>query len=121
MLLFLYASVIGALVIFATAPATYGAAPRSEEIVFLAALGPLIAVISVGVLRRWRWMFWLLVLAFLAGIIRLPATIVELDGLTPKSGPGWYLVLQATVGALQFVIGVLLIRGYRRSGLWGGF
>src|SRR5205814_1680151 len=34
------------------------------EIAFLTALIAFIAFVGVGVVRRWRWMFWLIVVAF---------------------------------------------------------
>ena len=121
MLVFVYAAVIGAVVIEAVAPATIARLPGTDELAFLGVLVALAAVISLGVWRRWRWLFWLIVLAFLAGVLRLPATVVELHSVAPKRGPDWYLVLQAAVGVVQFVIGVLLIRGYRKAGTWGAF
>src|SRR5713226_7828128 len=41
---------------------------------FLVALSALIATLVVGVLRRWRWAFWLILVAFLFGVLRLPAS-----------------------------------------------
>ena len=35
---------------------------------FVAAIG----VLAIGTLRRWRWTFWLMLIAFAAGIVRLP-------------------------------------------------
>jgi len=34
-------------------------AQRIVEIVFIVALTPFIVLLSIGVLRRWRWTFWL--------------------------------------------------------------
>ena len=86
-----------------------------------AGVSALIAVVTAGVIRRWRWTFWLLLVAFLAGLLRVPASILELTGVLPSAGPAWYEVLQAVIGAVQFVIGLLLVRGYRRAGTWGAF
>jgi hypothetical protein len=91
------------------------------EIGFLLALTVLIAVLVVGVLRRWRWAFWLIVVAFLAGLLRVPATILELAGVLPAGGPDWYVVLQGVIGVFQFTIALALLLGYRRSGAWGAF
>ena len=89
--------------------------------VFLVLLALFLAVVSFGVWRRWRWMFWLVVVAFVAGVLRVPATALELGGLIPMQGPAWYLVLQAVIGLVQLIVGALLIRGYRRGGVWGAF
>lgn len=90
-------------------------------IAFFGALTALIALVCIGVVRRWRWTYWLIVAAFLAGILRVPAFLLQITGLLAGAGPTWYLALQAAIGAAQFVIAVLLLRGYRRSGPWGAF
>ena len=41
-------------------------------VAFLAALLAFLAVLGVGVVRRWRWLFWLLLLAFAVGLVRVP-------------------------------------------------
>ncbi len=51
-------------------------APGSQpaaEIVFAAGLPGLIAVACFGVVRRRRWAFWLTLIAFSAGALRVPA------------------------------------------------
>ena len=71
--------------ILAFAPGVYAqmlhVAPALEvpaEIGLIAFVTALIAVLVVGVVRRWRWVFWLIVVAFLAGLLRVPATILEI-------------------------------------------
>src|SRR2546422_9839666 len=49
-----------------------------------------IAVVIVGVLRHWRWLFWLLLVAFGAMILEIPATILQLTGVVPSLFPVWY-------------------------------
>ena len=88
---------------------------------FLILLIMFIAALSYGVLRRWRLIFWVVVLAFLAGVVRVPAALLELGGVIPLQGPAWYVILQAGIGLIQLGIGALLIRGYRRGGVWGAF
>jgi hypothetical protein len=90
-------------------------------IAFFLVVSGLIAVLLVGVLRRWRWVFWIVVVAFLAGLLRAPASALELLGWLPPQGPPWYIGLQGLIGVLQFAIAVALLRGYRRSGVWGQF
>ena len=91
------------------------------EVVFLVALSALIATLVVGVLRRWRWAFWLILVAFLFGILRLPASALQLVGLIPATGPTWYEVLQGAIGVVQFLIALAMFAGYRKAGAWGGF
>ncbi|MFI5284443.1 MAG: hypothetical protein ACHQ0J_15150 [Candidatus Dormibacterales bacterium] len=42
-------------------------------VAFLVALSALIGLLVVAVVRRWRWAFWLILVAFLFGFLRLPA------------------------------------------------
>jgi hypothetical protein len=61
----------------------------------------------------------LILVAFLAGILRVPAAALELAGKIPQQGPAWYVVLTAIVGMIQFMIALTMAAGYRRSGVWG--
>jgi hypothetical protein len=92
---------------------------RVAEIAFLVALAGFIAVLAVGVVRRWRWTFWLLLVAFLFGVLRVPVAVLQLTGVLTASAPTWYLVFQGLLGLVQFSIGLIMVVGYRRSGVWG--
>jgi len=123
---FLLLAWIGLVVILALAPDTYDRGLRLPsggsglgELVFLVALSAFIVLVIVGVLRRWRWMFWLLLIAFLAGVLRVPASIAEGLGWLPATGPGWYVVVQAVIGVVQFAIGIAMFVEFRRHGVWG--
>jgi len=89
------------------------------ELAFLGALSAFIALLVVGVLRRWRWTFWLILVAFLFGVLRVPASILELTGVLSPAGPTWYVLFQALLGLVQVAIGLLMLAGYRRAGPWG--
>ena len=91
------------------------------EASFLIALSALIALLVVGVFRRWRWTFWLVLVAFFLGVLRLPASALQLAGMVPASGPIWYEALQAVIGAGQFLIAIAMFAGYRKAGVWGEF
>jgi hypothetical protein len=91
------------------------------EVAFLVGLSAFIAFLAVGVVRRWRWMFWLVLVAFLAGILRVPASILQLTGILSSDGPRWYTVVQAGIGLVQFAIGLAMLTGLRKSGTWGPF
>jgi len=91
------------------------------EVVFLVALSALIATLVVGVLRRWRSVFWLILVAFFFGVLRLPASALQLVGLMPATGPAWYEALQGVIGVVQFLIALAMIVGYRKAGVWGAF
>jgi hypothetical protein len=94
-------------------------AQRMAEIVFVLALTAFIVLLSIGVLRRWRWAFWLIVIAFLLGVLRIPVAVLELSGQMTPDGPPWYVILQGVIGVLQVLIRLTMVRGYRRSGVWG--
>jgi hypothetical protein len=71
------------------------------------------------VLRRWPWLFWLILFAFGLGLIRLPVAVLQLTGTMTPSGPTWYVALQGAFGGIQFVIALRMLVDYRRSGVWG--
>lgn len=91
------------------------------EASFLIVLSALIAALMVGVLRRWQWTFWLVLIAFLFGVLRLPASALQLAGMIPPSGPTWYEALQGVIGVVQFLIAIAMFGGYRKAGAWGDF
>lgn len=94
---------------------------RIAEIVFVVALSGLIGVISAGVVRRWRWLFWVILAVFLLGVLRVPVTVLELSGHMAASSPAWYIAVQGVASVVQFAIALLMLAGYRRSGVWGAF
>jgi hypothetical protein len=94
---------------------------RPAEIYTLLVLTALFALLSTGVIRGWRWTFWLILIVFLAGIVRVPASTLQLAGIASNQGPAWYVVLQAVVGLIQFLIALAMLAGYRKTGVWGAF
>jgi hypothetical protein len=124
---FSLAAWLALIVLLVVAPDVFSAAlklppggSRPAELAFVVAIGALIGLLGVGVVRRWRWMFWLVMLAFLAGVLRAPASLLELAGVVPASGPTWYVLLQAAIGLMQFAIGLAMLSAFRRAGVWGG-
>ena len=115
------------LVILAVSPEIYDRtlrlAPGDDDIArlaFVVGLTVFIALLCFGVVRRWRWAFWLILIAFLAGVLRVPASVLELAGTLPAQGPTWYTALQAVFGVVQFAIGLVMLADYRRSRrAWG--
>ena len=98
-----------------------GGASLAIEASFLIALSGLIAFLVLGVFRRWRWTFWLVLIAFLFGLLRLLASALQLAGMMPASGPTWYEALQGVIGVVQFLIAIAMVAGYRKAGVWGEF
>lgn len=88
---------------------------------FVVALLGFLTVLAIGVLKRWRWLFWLLLVAFAAGLARVPVAVLQLSGRIAPDGPDWYVVVQGVIGVIQVGIAVAMFAGYRRSGPWGAF
>jgi len=113
------------LVLFALAPEVYYRAMKLPSagagLLFLVGISAFIALLGIGVLRRWRWMFWLIMVAFLFGVLRIPASVLALKGVLPADGPTWYVLYQGLLGLVQFAIALLMLVGYRRAGTWGTF
>lgn len=91
----------------------------SAEIGFLFTLSVFLGFLTIGVVRRWRWTFWLILVAFLFGVLRLPVAVLQLTGVMSATTPTWYVVLQGLIGLAQLAIGIAMLAGYRRSGAWG--
>ena len=115
-------------VILVSAPEIYDRAlrlPDSEHdlpaLGFLAAISTFLVLLGVGVVRRWRWTFWLILVAFILGVLRVPVSILQLSGLLPADFPTWYVLLQALIGLVQVAIGLAMLVGYRKTGTWGSF
>jgi hypothetical protein len=98
-----------------------GGNQRPAEIGVLLVLTALFALLSTGVIRGWRWTFWLILVAFLAGILHVVSATLQHVGVMAKDGPGWYVVFQGVVGMIQFVIALAMLAGYRKAGVWGAF
>ncbi len=88
---------------------------------FLAILSAFLLLLGFGVVRRWRWTFWLVLVAFILGVLRVPASVLQLAGVLPAAVPTWYALLQALLGLVQFAIGLAMLAGYRRAGVWESF
>jgi hypothetical protein len=122
---FLVVAWLSLIVILVTAPEVYDDAlpalghRRAVEIAFLVLLSAFLGLLGVGVLRRWRWIFWLILVAFGLGLVRVPVAVLQLLGTLAPAGPAWYVVFQGVIGVIQFVIALIMLADYRRSGIWG--
>ena len=113
----------GLIVILLTAPEVYDRTlptlgpRRTVEIAFVTLVAAFLGLLAVGVVRRWRWLFWSILAAFALGLVRVPVAVQQLLG-QPRD-PAWYVVLQAASGLVQFVIALVMLADYRRAGTWG--
>jgi hypothetical protein len=107
-------------IILVVAPEIYGlTAAGVSPGLFFAAISVVLAVCVIGIVRRWSWLFWLIEIAFLAGALRIVASGLELAGVIPFDAPRWYVTLQGAIGLAQLVIGIAMLRSYRRAEIWG--
>lgn len=119
------------LVVYAVEPAIYvttllgtastsaGDAHLPAVTAFMLAILAFVGVLGVEIVRRWRWLFWLILVAFSASVLQIPAAALELAGILPISAPAWYVVARGLVACVQVAIAVSMIRLYRRCGLAG--
>lgn len=85
---------------------------------FLVIILLFVALLSVGVQRRWRWVFWGVLIAFTAEIIAVPIDVLQLTGVMALPYPAWYQTSRLAVSVLQIVIGGWMIWLYLRCGVW---
>src|ERR1700738_2725071 len=108
-LAFFGAAVVTFLAVLVLAPGVYAAALRlppgtgqAPELAFLVALSLFLLLLALGVVRRWRWTFWLIVVAFVVGgALRIPASLLEPAGELPPPGPAWDVTLQGGIGRVR--------------------
>jgi hypothetical protein len=126
-LAFLLVVLLSVIAIRVAAPTVYDEAfrlpPRDRrfETAFLAGVTAFIVLLATAVIRQWRWTFWLITAAFLAGVFRAPLVTLQLTGFVAADTPTWYLLFQGFLGLAQFAIGLAMVGGYRRAGVWGAF
>jgi len=77
-----------------------------------------IATVMVGVVQHWRWLFWLLLIAFGASILDIPVTILQLMGVVPSLFPVWYSLYRMGVALVEVAIAVWMLQIYRHHGVW---
>jgi hypothetical protein len=86
---------------------------------FVAAVLALIALAIVGIARRWRWLFWPLLLACASSILHLPVTTLQLAGIVPGGAPRWYAILQLGTELVQVALAIWMVQLFRIGGIWG--
>ncbi len=129
LLAFCAAAVASLVVIYVVAPAIYvqtlmltpdpaNAHPLVTTL-FMVAITLFVAVLAAGIQRRWRWLFWLVLVAFTLSALQIVAFPFEVAGVVSPHIPAWYALFRAAVAAVQLAIGIWMIRIYRRCGVWG--
>ncbi len=128
LLAFFLLATVFAIVVYVTTPSIYTnilllhPSPMDRypfvATLFLMALVVFIAVLLIGVRQHWRWLFWLLLIAFGAMILDIPATILQLTGVVPSLFPVWYSLCRMGVSLLAVIIAAWMLSIYRRYGVW---
>jgi hypothetical protein len=126
---FFVGAVVFLVIVYVAAPQIYvqtlnGTASASDlrpssATMFMVAVVAFVGVLIVGVVRRWRWEFWLVLLAFAFSGLQIPVAALELVGVVPVAYPGWYIVARAVVAAIQVTIAIAMLRLHRSCGVWG--
>jgi hypothetical protein len=119
-----------AIIVYIVAPSIYAAQLKvsstpTDRYPFLATLllVAILAIISVGIIGvacRWRWLFWLLLLAFGFSILEIPVTVLLLmvGSSMLDSTPFWYTISRMAVSLLEVGLAVWMIQVYRHYGVW---
>jgi hypothetical protein len=120
--------IVSLLIIFAAQPAIYtmtlspGLAATERyplpAILFLVALVTFVSMLMYGVVHHWRWLFWLILVAFTGSMIQIPVEFLQLVGTLPNQFPVWYGLFRAGVGVIELGFAIWMIQTYRHSGVW---
>lgn len=89
---------------------------------FILAILAFLVVLVVGVMHHWRWLFWLLLLAFGFSILEIPATLLQWTNILPAFPgpfPLWYSLYRMGIALAEAGIAVWMVLVYRHSGVWG--
>ncbi len=116
------------LTIFATEPSIYtttlwpGWAPTERYpwpvLLFLGALTIFLCILMYGVLHHWRWLFWLILMAFTGSVIQIPVESLQLLGVVPTPYPVWYSLFREGVGFMELGFAFWMMQTYRHQGVW---
>ena len=109
---------ISLVVVYAVEPGIYAAVTGLAAPLLLVPLLLLEALLVVGTLRRWRWVFWLILAAFGFSALRVPLLALELAGVLPLEQPLWYNLYRTLVAVVQAIIAVWMAWLFRRQGVW---
>src|SRR5215472_183803 len=85
---------------------------------FLVGVLVLITLLSFGVVRHWRWLFWLILVAFTASAIQIPVEGLQLLGVFSNPYPAWYSLFRGGVGFIELGFAFWMIQTYRHQGVW---
>jgi hypothetical protein len=85
---------------------------------FLAGILAGIALLILGVMHHWRWLFWPMLVAFSGSALQIPVTLLQIADVLPSSDPLWYGLLRMGSAAFELALAVWMIHIYRHEGVW---
>ena len=86
---------------------------------FLVGILAMITLLIFGVVRHWRWLFWLMLLAFAGSALQIPISLLQITGVLPTPYPNWYSLIRVGLGVVELALAVWMISIYRHEGVWG--
>jgi len=87
-------------------------------LLFLGALTIFLCILMYGILHHWRWLFWLIIIAFAGSVIQIPVEGLQLLGVFPRLYPVWYSLFRGGVGFVELAFALWMIQTYRQQGIW---
>lgn len=78
----------------------------------------LITLLILGIVRNFRWLFWLILLAFTGSVIQMPVDGLQLLGVFPNPYPVWYNLFRGGVGFIELSFVFWMIQTCRHQGVW---
>ena len=128
MIAFFILAALSLLVVYGASPAIYAqslsltSSPADRYPVpvtlFLVGILAVIALLILGVVRHWRWVFWLMLVAFAGSALQIPITLLQMTGVLPTPDPLWYNLFRMGVGVVELTLAVWMIHIYRHEGVW---
>jgi MFS family permease len=77
-----------------------------------------IALLILGVMHHWRWVFWLMLVAFSGSALQIPVTLLQIADVLPSSDPLWYGLFRMGGVVVELALAVWMIHIYRHDGVW---
>ena len=69
-------------------------------------------------MHHWRWLFWLMPVAFASSALHIPVTLLQMTGVLPTADPLWYGLFRMGVAVVELALAVWMIHCYRHAGVW---
>lgn len=78
----------------------------------------ILAIVVVGVLKLWRWLFWYLMITYGIAVLSIPINLIYAFGNGPIHYPSWYFFGSLPVGLAEGALCVWMVIALRRYGAW---